>query len=160
LKTLIVKKLSLTLIALVVICCLFLYSNSTLKAQSSITLSVPSVSGWTLTPGQINEVTRTIHVEITESTSWTVTASDSNTEQTNGQMTKYITDYVTDTKLNKHMQVVGPNGTATLPQEGTIITGTLDTDDDYEIRFRQEVEWTDSPANYRIVVTFTGTSIP
>jgi len=161
LKSCVLKKIGPVTIALILTTCVFLHLNTPANAATSISLTVPSnITNWTLTPGQINDTIGILHVTASETSSWTITASDNNTEETNGYMTKYITSYETGIKLNKPMQVIGPNGTATLPSEYTIVSGNSEIDDDFEITFRQEVVWTDAPTSYRIVVTFTGTTNP
>ena len=134
---------------------------------TTIEITAPTdITGWTLGPQetQPKEITGTLTVTTTEAVgvNWSVTASDTDTTNTNGHMTKYSSSaYVLGTKLGTAMQVNGTAGTATLPTGGNIVTGSgTVTGAEYTITFKQTVLWSDAvvtgPDSYRIVVTFTG----
>jgi len=123
-----------------------------------------SITGWELSPQGTRETTGTLTVTTTEADgkSWYVTATDKDTDNTSGKMTKYSSGaYVTGTKLTTAMQVQGDAGTVTLSGGDSVVTGSGNvTGAEYTITFKQTVLWTDAvvtdPDCYRIVVTFTG----
>ncbi|MDO9579479.1 MAG: hypothetical protein Q7J06_02770 [Bacteroidales bacterium] len=133
----------------------------------TIEITAPTdITAWTLSPQgtQPKETTGTLTVTTTDAVglNWSVTASDTDTTNTNGQMTKYSgAAYVLGTKLGTAMQVNGPAGTVTLPTGGDVVatSGTV-TGQGYTITFKQTVLWSDAVVtgadSYRIVVTFTG----
>lgn len=133
----------------------------------TIEITAPTdITGWTLSPQgtQPKESTGTLTVTTTEAVglNWSVTASDTDTTNTNGHMTKYSSSaYVISTKLGTAMQVDGPAGTVTLPTGGNVVTGSgTVTGAEYTITFKQTLLWSDAVVtgadSYRIVVTFTG----
>jgi hypothetical protein len=126
-----------------------------------ISIFVPSLTSWTLSPEAEQPMEKTGELRVTTSyadgKTWRVLASDEDTD-TAGHMTEYsVGVYNTGVKLSDAMQIVGPDGTATLPAAGTVVTGSgTVTDQPYNIDFDQTVEWSDPiSASYRIVVTFT-----
>ncbi len=134
---------------------------------ATIEITAPTdITGWTLGPQgtQPKESTGTLTVTTTDAVgeNWSVTASDTDTTNTNGQMTKYSSSaYVLGTKLGTAMQVNGTAGAVTLPTGGNVVTGSgTVTGAEYTITFKQTVLWSDAVVtgadSYRIVVTFTG----
>jgi len=139
--------------------------------ESSIEITVTAnITDWGLSPQGTQPKTETGTLTVTttdaDGKSWSVTASDADSENTTGSMTKYSNSaYVSGTKLGTAMQVQGPAGTVTLPIGGNVVEGTGNvTGTQYIITFKQTVLWSDTvvtdPDYYRIIVTFTGSIAP
>ncbi|MFA5375142.1 MAG: hypothetical protein WC455_05230 [Dehalococcoidia bacterium] len=137
--------------------------NTVTYIAQSIEITAPAnISSWNLDPG-IGENTNggTLTVDVTPAdASWSVTAQDLDTANTNGFMTLWEgSSYNTSVKLANAMKVAGPAGEVTLPGGGDVATGTGDNAS-ISITFKQNVTWDDEPGTYQIVVTFTATINP
>lgn len=128
----------------------------------SIEITAPGdISGWDLYPDISENVNiGTLSVDVTPAdATWSVTAQDIDTANTNGFMTLWDgLSYNVSVKLATAMKVSGSTSEVTLPNIAgvPIATGT----GDYplmNITFKQLVTWDDEPGTYQIVVTFTGT---
>jgi len=140
------------------------------EADGEATIEITTTDNITLalSPDEAQPQTGTLTVTTTnaDGKSWSVMASDNDTANTNGHMTKWSENaYVLATKLFTPMEVQGPTGTVTLPVGGVIVSGSDNvTSQPYTVTFKQVALWTDSvvvsPDCYRIVVTFTGSFTP
>jgi hypothetical protein len=156
------------LIAALVVCIIvFTLCGPAAQAQDEATISLiapADIAGWDLSPEGAQPKTQagTLHVTVSGNLtgSWAVTASDLDTANTNGHMTRYNGNHYTGVQLGSPLQIQGPAGTVTLPAGGNVATGTAEVDQDYPITFRQNIAWTDPVGDYRIVVTFTGSIVP
>jgi len=136
-------------------------SFTTTPPPATIEITAPTdITGWALSPQGDQPKTTTGTLNVTSNSNWTVTVKDADAA-TGGKMTDWNGSAYGTTKLSNFMTVAAQTYEVTLPTEGTIASGSGNAN--VTVTFKQTVSWSDQVLpgghSYRIIVTFTGTTI-